>query len=446
MRSILWFRRDLRIEDNPILSEVEGEVLPIFIFDKNILSKLDKNDFRISFLVQEALRLKTQLQSIGLDLYIFFNTPENVFNYLNDNYEFDQVLANIDYDSYAVSRDNNINNIIPLVRKNGCFIINPGTTLKPDNTPYKVFTPFYKSLSFLSESLSMKVYKPNLNLDLIKIDYLSFNPTVENLGFEENFLRDFYKKDVSYRLKKFENKIEDYQDNRDLFYLDGTSCLAMDLRFGTISSKQVFNYFKKLNKPNTEIFIRQLFWREFYNYILFHDRDSETKNWNRIEVEWRNNPEEFQAWCEGKTGVPIVDAAMRHFNNTGEMHNRLRMIVSSFLCKNLLIDWTWGEKYFASKLLDYDCMSNVGSWQWSASTGADAAPYFRIFNPYTQSEKFDKEAIFIKSVIPELKDVESKLIHKEYGLIDDNLYIQPIIDIKKSRERALEAFKQANNQ
>lgn len=446
MRSILWFRRDLRIEDNPILSEVEGEVLPIFIFDKNILSKLDKNDFRISFLVQEVLRLKTQLQSIGLDLYIFFNTPENVFNYLNDNYEFDQVLANIDYDSYAVSRDNNINNIIPLVRKNGCFIINPGTTLKPDNTPYKVFTPFYKSLSFLSESLSMKVYKPNLNLDLIKIDYLSFNPSVENLGFEENFLRDFYKKDVSYRLKKFENKIEDYQDNRDLFYLDGTSCLAMDLRFGTISSKQVFNYFKKLNKPNTEIFIRQLFWREFYNYILFHDRDSETKNWNRIEVEWRNNPEEFQAWCEGKTGVPIVDAAMRHFNNTGEMHNRLRMIVSSFLCKNLLIDWTWGEKYFASKLLDYDCMSNVGSWQWSASTGADAAPYFRIFNPYTQSEKFDKEAIFIKSVIPELKDVESKLIHKEYGLVDDNLYIQPIIDIKKSRERALEAFKKANNQ
>ncbi|WP_298752228.1 deoxyribodipyrimidine photo-lyase [uncultured Arcobacter sp.] len=440
MKQILWFRRDLRVRDNKILEKASNEVMPIFIFDKNILEKLDRDDKRVTFIYDAVLALKKSLETLGLDLYIFYDTPKNVFMNLKKD-GFDEVLCSGDFDSYSQKRDKEINEILPLKRYLDSFLINPKRNLKKDETPYKVFTPFYKSLSWLSSS--DKIGESNVNPDLKLYKYKSKNPTLEEIGFKRVELPGFLNQTPQNRLDNFKEKVEEYEKNRDIFYKDGTSNLGIDLRFGTISPRMIFNEIKKLDGKNSEVFIRQLFWREFYNYILFHFPKSESENWNGIEITWRENEEDFQKWCEGKTGVPIIDAAMRHFNKTGMMHNRLRMIVSSFLCKNLLIHWKKGEQYFAKKLLDYDACSNIGSWQWAASTGADSVPYFRIFNPYLQSGKFDKEAIFIKSIIPELKEVDSKLIHIEGALKDK--YISPIVDIKYSREKAIRAFKEAKN-
>ncbi|WP_428026251.1 cryptochrome/photolyase family protein [Arcobacter sp.] len=440
MKQILWFRRDLRIIDNKILEKASNEVMPIFIFDKNILEKLDIEDKRVTYIYDAVISLKKSLQSFGLDLYIFFDTPKNVFSKLK-NEGFDEVLCSCDFDSYSIKRDKEISKIIPLKRYLDSFLINPRKNLKKDGTPYKVFTPFYKSLSWLSDSDKIGEATINPNLKLYK--YEKETPSLEKLGFKRAYLPEFLKKSPQDRLDDFKEKVQEYEKNRDIFYKDGTSNLGIDLRFGTLSPRMIFNEIKKSNKKNSEVFIRQLFWREFYNYILYHFPKSENENWNGLEISWSENEEDFQKWCEGKTGVPIVDAAMIHFNKTGMMHNRLRMIVSSFLCKNLLISWKKGEQYFAKKLLDYDASSNIGSWQWAASTGADSVPYFRIFNPYLQSAKFDKETIFIKSVIPELKDVDAKLIHTEGAL--KNKYIRPIVDIKYSRDRAISIFKEAKN-
>ena len=275
-------------------------------------------------------------------------------------------------------------------------------------------------------------------------------PTLENMGFIKQTLPQFLQKSAYELLEDFGQKIDNYKVDRDFFNKSATSSLAVNLRFGLISPRQVFNKIKELKArtENKEFFIRELFWREFYNNILFHLPKSETSNLNNISVNWNEDETVFKKWCEGNTGVPIIDASMRYFNQTGTMHNRLRMIVSSYLTKNLLIDWKKGEQYFASKLLDYEASSNVGSWQWAASTGADSVPYFRIFNPYLQSAKFDKEAVFIKSVIPELKDVNVKQIHSENG-VQSNIFLNyppQIVSIDFSRKRAIEEFKRANNE
>ena len=440
MKQILWFRRDLRVRDNKILEKASNEVMPIFIFDKNILDKLNRDDKRVTFIYNAVLDLKKSLQSIGLELYIFHDTPKNVFIKLkNDGFE--EVLCSSDFDSYSIKRDKEISEILPMKRYLDSFLINPRKNLKKDGTPYRVFTPFYNSLFWLSSSFQIGEAIPNPDLKLLKYEVKT--PKLEELGFIKAELGEFLQKTPNQRLDEFKEKVQEYEKNRDIFYKDGTSNLGVDLRFGTLSPRMIFNEIKKSNQKNSEVFIRQLFWREFYNYILYHFPKSENENWNGIEISWNENEEDFQKWCEGKTGVPIIDAAMRHFNKTGMMHNRLRMIVSSFLCKNLLIHWKKGEQYFAKKLLDYEASSNIGSWQWAASTGADSVPYFRIFNPYLQSAKFDKEAIFIKSVISELKDVDTKLIHIEGALKDK--YIKPIVDIKYSRDRAIKIFKGAKN-
>jgi len=446
MKQILWFRRDLRIEDNAILSNATGEVLPIFIFDKNILDKLDKDDKRVSFIYKSVLQLKEKLKSLDLELAIFYDEPINVFKKLQEN-DFDEVLCSVDFDEYSKQRDKQIEDIIPMKRYIDSFILNPAHHLKKDNTPYKVFTPFYKSLQMITESLKIKEYTYNHNVNKIDFDY-EFIPTLNQLGFNEQELPSFLEKDACEVLAEFEDKIDNYQNDRDYFYKDASSKISVHLRFGLISPKQVFNYFKSINSSGSEFFIREIFWREFYNYILFHFPLSERKNFNGIEIQWNENIEDFENWCEGKTGVPIIDAAMIHFNNTGLMHNRLRMVVASFLTKNLFVDWKKGEEYFAKKLLDYEASSNIGSWQWSASTGADASPYFRIFNPYLQSKKFDKDGFFIKSVITEFENIDSKLFHIENG-VQSNLFVEypkSIVDIKLSREYAIHKFKKAKNE
>lgn len=448
MKQILWFRRDLRVTDSAILANAKDEVLPIFIFDKNILEKLSKDDKRVTFIYKSVLKLKEDLKSIGLDLSIFYGTPKEVFENLK-NKGFNSILCSIDFDDYAKKRDEEISKIIPMETFTDSFIIHPKDVLKKDETPYKVFTPFYKSLNFIWESESLVLFERNKNLKKIEFDY-EFVPTLKELGFIEQKLPEFLEKSADELIDEFSLKISNYQEDRDLFYKNATSSLAVHLRFGLISPRELFNKIKKIRaiQSQKDFYIRELFWREFYNYILYHFPKSEFENLNEIKVNWSLNEENFQKWCEGNTGVPLIDAAMRYFNLTGTMHNRLRMIVSSYLTKNLLIDWKRGEEYFASKLLDYEVSSNIGSWQWAASTGADSVPYFRIFNPYLQSAKFDKEAIFIKSVIHELKEVNPKLIHTENG-VQSNLFLNypaQIVSVEFSRNRAIEEFKRANNE
>ena len=446
MSQILWFRRDLRITDSALLSCSKGKVLPIFIFDKNILGKLPSDDKRVSFIYKSVLNLKQKLKNIGLDLAIFYDEPSNVFKKLKSK-GFDEVLCSIDFDSYAKKRDEEIETILPVKRYLDSFILNPIEHLKADSTPYKVFTPFYKSLNIITSSNSIETYERNEKLLKIEFEY-DLVPTLEDMGFKEQLLPSFLLKDAYTLLDEFKEKIANYKESRDYFYIDGTSKISVHLRFGLISPKEVFNYFKLFDDIDSEFFIRELFWREFYNYILFNFPNSETKNFNNIDIKWSENEEHFEKWCKGETGVPIIDAAMRHLNETGTMHNRLRMIVASFLTKNLFIDWKKGEEYFALKLLDYEASSNIGSWQWGASTGADASPYFRVFNPYTQSKKFDSEAIFIKSVIPELENIDSKLLHIENGA-SSNLFVaypKSIVDISQSRKQAIEKFKRAKNE
>lgn len=436
-KQILWFRRDLRIDDNAILSNANDEVLPIFIFDKNILSNLNNNDQRVLFIYNNVMNLKNNLKKIGLDLKIFFDTPINVFIKLKELYSFDNILCSCDYESYSINRDLQIDKIIPMIRYYDSYILNPNDGLKNDNTPYTIFTPFYKSLKHIWEKESLVEYNMNHNLKLIN-NIIDFNdyPSLDDLGFIFNNINPILNTNPIQLLNEFISKINSYNINRDYFYLNSTSNLSIHLRFGTISPRQVFNFIKK-QKLNSDVFIKELFWREFWAYILLHFPNSQFNNFNNLNVDWNNNLEHFHKWCNGQTGIPIIDAAMINFNNTGMMHNRLRMIVASFLCKNLFLPWQWGEKYFASKLLDYDAASNIGSWQWAASTGADGSPYFRVFNPYTQSEKFDPNALFIKSIIPSLKNINSKNIHMENGI--DN-YIS-IVDIKISRLNAIRKFK-----
>lgn len=438
MKQILWFRRDLRIEDNAILSNAKNEVFPIFIFDKNILDKLPSNDKRVTFIYRSVLNLKKNLKSIGLDLAIFYDYPIQVFEKLKD--QFDEILCSCDFDAYAISRDKEIETILPMQRFYDSFLIHPNDGLKENGTPYKVFTPFYKNLKILWQSNTIQEYTRNQNLKLTINNYEN-SISLKSLGFQEQEIAPFLDKTPFELLDEFKEKISIYQNNRDYFYKDATSKLSVFLRFGIISPKQVFNIVKSYK--DSEFFIRELFWREFYTYILYHFPKSENHNFKDKNINWNHNKEYFDAWCNGKTGVPIIDAAMRHFNNTGMMHNRLRMIVASFLTKNLFLPWQWGEKYFALKLLDYEISSNVGSWQWSASTGADSVPYFRVFNPYTQSEKFDKEGLFIKSILKELEAIDPKLLHKENG-VQSNLFIEypkAIVDIKQSRKEAIEIFK-----
>ena len=447
MKQVLWFRRDLRVVDSEILANAKDEVLPIFIFDKNILNKLPKDDKRVTFIYKTVLELKENLQKIGLDLAIFYSNPKDVFIELK-NQGFDEVLTSIDFDIYAKTRDEECEKILPIKRYTDSFLIYPNDVLKADKTPYKVFTAFYNSLEFLHSSNNIKEFETPKNLKKSKFDY-SFIPTLNDLGLKKQDLPDFLYKSADELIDIFSKKIENYQENRDYFYLDASSNLSVHLRFGLISPRTLFNKIKRLNAPKKQIdfFIRELFWREFYNYILYHFPKSQFENLNSIKVNWNQNEDDFKNWCEGNTGVPIIDASMRYLNQTGLMHNRLRMVTSSYLTKNLLIDWRKGEEYFALKLLDYEASSNIGSWQWAASTGVDAVPYFRVFNPYLQSKKFDKDAIFIKTVLKDLKDISPKVIHTENSVQEDIFlnYPRQIVGINYSRNRAIMEFKRANN-
>ncbi len=427
--SIFWFRRDLRLEDNVGLCQAlssDHPVQPIFIFDQNILSKLeDKRDARVHFIHTQLQGLNEKLTTHGGQLDVRVGDPMEIWQQLLKDYQIEEVFANRDYEPYALRRDKEV---YDLLAENGIrfrgfkdqVIFEKSEVTKDDGKPYTVYTPYSKKWkSFLREehlqshpSEELKFWYSNTGLNL---------PSLQDIGFEESPIQ-IPKKVIG------KDKIRDYHKTRDIPSFFGTSRLGVHLRFGTISIRTLAT----LARATNEKFFNELIWREFYQMILYHFPHVVEGNFKKSYdlVKWRTDEADFHKWCDGKTGFPIVDAGMRELNETGYMHNRVRMITASFLCKDLLIDWKWGEAYFAKKLLDFDLASNNGGWQWAAGTGVDAAPYFRIFNPTSQQAKFDPDFKYIKKWVP------------EFGT---DAYPQPMVDHKLARERTLSAYKEALN-
>ena len=434
--TIFWFRRDLRLHDNAALFHALKEnkkVQCIFIFDKNILDDLkDSKDVRVAFIHDTLSEIKQTLNSYGADLWVFHDTALDAWQKILSQNNVDKIYFNRDYEPYALNRDQELNILAESMNIDVCtykdhVVFESHEVLKDDGNPYVVFTPYKRKWMSLLESGRLEN-----NFDVLKAfkceDYLSnLNPVDEPMAFISLGAMGFEKTNIAIPSKEVsQSLIKEYGDKRNFPAIHGTSRLGVHYRFGTVSIRE------KAAKAIvlSETYLNELIWRDFYSQILHHFphivKESFRKKYDNID--WRNNKEEFEAWCQGKTGYPIVDAGMRELNTTGYMHNRVRMIAASFLTKHLLIDWRWGEAYFAQKLLDYDLASNNGGWQWASGSGTDAAPYFRIFNPWTQQDKFDKHKAYIKNWIP------------EYGTPQ---YPQPIVDHKEARERCLKTYKEA---
>ncbi|WP_127716866.1 deoxyribodipyrimidine photo-lyase [Halobacteriovorax sp. HLS] len=427
--NIFWFRRDLRLNDNRALYFALCEntpVIPIFIFDPAILDKLkDKEDARVEFILESLQRLKNELHKYGSDLEVFHDSPENVFSYLFKNYEIENIFSNKDYESFAITRDKRIQKMFSRANfiqyKDQC-IFEELEIIKKDGTPYTVFTAY--------KNKWLEQITPN--------DMASIN-TVKKLGNLYSFesKSSINLSDLGHRETKIsppkrvirKSKLLNYQETRDLPGINGTSNLSVHLRFGTISIRKCIQIAMETNKT----WLSELIWRDFFMQILYNfphvEKGPFKKKYEKIQ--WLNKRSEFKKWCDGNTGYPIVDAGMRELNTTGLMHNRVRMITASFLVKHLLIDWRWGEKYFAQKLLDYDKSANNGNWQWVAGTGCDASPYFRVFNPYTQQKKFDPEFKYIRKWVPEF---------------DSEDYPPPMVDHSTAYHRAIHIYKISLNE
>lgn len=426
--SIFWFRRDLRFIDNTGLYyalKEANDVLPIFIFDRNILDKLeDKSDARVEFIHSALEGINKQLREKGSGIKTFYSTPMEAYKKLTAEYEIEAVYTNRDYEPYAKERDKEIE--IFLKEKGISFftfkdhvIYEKEEIVSGSGSFYKVFTPYSKSWKEKYKSNKPEIKPSALRFEnWVQLKDNSIH-TLQEIGFE--------KTDISIPSTDVENEvIKHYSERRDFPAKDATSRLGIHLRFGTISIRQLAEKALSLN----ETFLNELIWRDFYAMILANNPHVVNNAFKPEydQIEWRQDEDGFEKWCEGKTGYPIVDAGMRQLNQTGYMHNRVRMIVASFLTKHLLIDWRWGEAYFAKKLLDFDLASNNGGWQWAAGTGTDAQPYFRVFNPQSQTEKFDPEMKYIKEWVP------------EFGT--DN-YPKPIVDHKFARQRAIDTYKKA---
>jgi len=437
MKKILWFRRDLRVEDSMLLSQ-EGEVLPIFIFDKNILEKLEANDTRVTFIFHTVLKLKADLQALGLDLALFYSTPMEVFTHLLSK-GFQEVYASVDYDAYARQRDEAIASLLPFHALNDCYIFEPNEILKSDATPYLVFTPFYKAGKQIYTQFHALSYTKGKHT-LASYPYKN-NISLESMGFSSTSVPHISPQE---KLRTFSKKIAAYAIERDFLACDATSHLSVDVRFGTISIREILRTLIALKKEghDTEPFFRQLVFRDFYAYLLYHFPTLAWKNY-KYNTPVHFNEHYFDAFCNAQTGYPLIDAAIQELKTTGDMHNRARMVVGSFFTKHLMLPWQEGEAFFAKYLLDYDASANVLSWQWCAGTGIDPQPYFRIFNPYAQSLKFDKNAEYIKRFLPMLNDVPAKHLHSETYLLTHTIkgYPKPIVGHEEARKRFLSSFK-----
>ena len=426
--NIFWFRRDLRLDDNIGLNEAlnnKFEVIPLFIFDENITDELDKNDPRVNFIYKQLEYINSTLSTkFNSKLLVLKGNPFEVIQKLITDYNIGEVFSNHDYEPYAIARDKKINEF--LLSKNILFssfkdqvIFEKDEITKDDKTPYVVYTPYMKKWKTKLDGTNLSGFKSK---DLTHNFYSkndSYNwCTLNSLGFEKSSMEI-----PNYKLD--EDLVEKYENERNFPSLNSTSKIGPHLRFGTVSIRQVLLF---VLKCKNEVFLKELIWREFFMQILWFFPNTQTRCFKEKyeNVQWLYDEESFNKWCEGKTGYPIVDAGMRELNATGFMHNRVRMITAGFLCKHLLIDWRWGEAYFAKKLFDYELSSNIGNWQWAAGTGVDSAPYFRIFNPTTQAIKFDKELKYINKWVTDLNELD---------------YPKPIVDHKFARQRCLETYK-----
>ena len=420
--AIFWFRRDLRLEDNVGLFRAldsKYPVIPLFIFDEDILDSLPKNDARVGFIHDSLSKINQKLQEMGSSLLVKKGKTQEVWQALLQEFDVKEVFFNKDYEPYAIKRDLAICTLLEAYNtKSVSFkdqvIFEEKEITKADGLPYTVYTPFknkwlekYKTMAPVPEYDTTGKFH-----NFHKYNFVF--PTLEQIGFEESPI-----KVVPHNLKNVTN----YEENRNFPALDSTTHLSPHLRFGTVSIRKLVNWAAKKN----DVFLSELIWREFFMQILFSFPKVVTNNFKSAYdgIQWRNDEADFKLWCSGTTGYPMVDAGMRELNETGYMHNRVRMVVASFLCKHLLINWQWGEAYFAQKLLDFELSSNVGNWQWAAGTGCDAAPYFRVFNPEIQLKKFDEKGIYIRKWI------------KEFDLG----YGQPMVEHAFARDRAISTYK-----
>jgi len=417
--SIFWFRRDLRLYDNTALYNAtiqKKDVLPIFIFDENILNELPNNDPRVNFIFNTLKCINDTLQEHNSSLLIFKGKIEEVWRMLIKKYIIESVYINKDYEPYAINRDRKIkailsDNGIDLITFKDQVIHEEFEVIKSDGKPYTVFTPYKNKWLDLFKGSQINLIPVFKNFIKISNNF----PTKKDLGFLESEIQV-----LDYKLEHISN----YDETRNFPNQDSTSYLGPHLRFGTVSVRQIIAQLTS----NDAVFLSELIWREFFMQILFHFPHVVTQNFRSKYdgIQWLNNENDFKKWCRGETGYPLVDAGMRQLNQTGYMHNRVRMVAAGFLCKHLLIDWRLGESYFATKLLDFELAANNGNWQWAAGTGCDAAPYFRIFNPIEQVKKFDKSGAYINKWI------------EEFGTVN---YPKPMVEHKFARERALAYYK-----
>jgi deoxyribodipyrimidine photo-lyase len=427
--SIFWFRRDLRLDDNSALYHALKSgypVLPLFIFDRNILDQLEnKSDPRVEFIYNTITDLKDRLQESGATMEVHYGHPAAIFRHLLATYDIAAVHSNTDYEPYATERDGEIGQLlaakmIPFHSYKDQVIFEKGEVLKDDGSPYTVFTPYSRKWKSKLNDFYLSTYPTKkYNLHFLQREAAPM-PALGAMGFSPGtgpFPPPAIHNDL---LKK-------YDKQRDYPAIAGTSRLGLHLRFGTISIRELARKAAGLS----DTYLNELIWRDFYQMILWHfpkvgKGQAFKAAYDRIK--WRNNEKEFAKWCAGQTGYPLVDAGIRELNATGFMHNRVRMVTASFLAKHLLIDWRWGEAYFAEKLLDFDLAANNGGWQWAAGSGCDAAPYFRVFNPTLQAKKFDPDGSYIRRWVPEWKELT---------------YPTPIVEHDLARKRALDVYSKA---
>lgn len=427
--NIFWFRRDLRLSDNAGLYYALKNglpVVPIFIFDRNILDKLeDRADRRVQFIYEAILEMQQQLTGLATSLEVYYGFPSEIFKKLLEKYQINKVFTNHDYEPYAAERDEAINSLLieagaSMDSYKDQVIFEKKEVVKDDGNPYTVFTPYSKRWKATLNNFYLKSYPTEKYFfNFFKQPVVDI-PSLPQIGFKET--------DKYFPAKSLNEEIvKKYSQQRDYPAINGTSKMGVHLRFGTVSIRQLAQKAMQLD----ETYLNELIWRDFYHMILYNFPQVGKGKAFKPEydlIQWRNNEKEFEAWCRGQTGYPIVDAGMRELNATGYMHNRVRMIVASFLTKHLLIDWRWGEAYFANKLSDFDLAANNGGWQWAAGSGCDAAPYFRIFNPYLQTQKFDPKLEYISKWVPELNELT---------------YPTPIVEHEFARKRCLEVYGKA---
>ncbi|MDC6478383.1 deoxyribodipyrimidine photo-lyase [Flavobacteriaceae bacterium] len=428
--TLFWFRRDLRIQDNCGLYHAlkgENRVIPIFIFDKEILKKLPKQDARVEMILLALGAIDIAMKRNRCNVGKYHGTPKAIFSKLIKQWNIEKVICNEDYEPYASERDSEIKTLLEAAGiQFECYkdqvIFEKEEVVKGDGTPYKVYTPYSRKWLEKYQETPLQFYPSEVELDSLVSNESLPDLNLSDLGFETSGIAQ-----PEYRFD--DTLIDQYEATRNFPALDQTSRLGAHLRFGTVSIRRLVN---QASSRSNNTFLKELIWREFFMQILWYFPYTQQKSFKPQyeRIIWRNNPDEFEKWCAGETGYPLVDAGMRELNETGFMHNRVRMLVGSFLCKHLLIDWRWGEAYFAEKLLDYEMSSNVGNWQWVAGCGVDAAPYFRIFNPSEQIKKFDKQLQYIQKWVPNFQELD---------------YPSPIVDHKYARERCLTTYKEALN-